>query len=52
MTLYLVAFREGQGAFQAGLLAIARLYEDNLFMANLFEYLSLEEDEPHEPIPH
>jgi ATP-binding cassette, subfamily B, bacterial len=52
MALYLVALREGQSAFQAGLLAIARLYEDNLFMSNLFDYLSVTEDEPHEPIPH
>ena len=51
MTLYLVAFREGQTAFQDGLLAIAKLYEDNLFMTNLFEYLSIPEDEPHEPLP-
>ncbi|MEW6272073.1 MAG: ABC transporter ATP-binding protein [Thermodesulfobacteriota bacterium] len=51
MTLYIVAFREGQAALQAGLLAVARLYEDNLFMANLFEYLDVPEDEPHEPIP-
>ncbi len=51
MTLYIVAFREGQGALQTGLLAIARLYEDNLFMTNLFEYLALPEDEPHEPLP-
>jgi len=51
MTLYIVAFREGQGALQSGLLGIARLYEDNLFMTNLFEYLELPEDEPHEPIP-
>ncbi len=51
MALYLVAFREGQGSFQSALLAIARLYEDNLFMTNLFEYLALPEDEPHEPLP-
>jgi ATP-binding cassette subfamily B protein len=51
MALYLVALREGQSSFQAGLLAIARLYEDNLFMSNLFEYLGVPEDEPHEPIP-
>jgi len=51
MALYLVSFREGQAAFQDGLLAIAKLYEDNLFMTNLFEYLSVPEDEPHEPIP-
>jgi len=51
MTFYLVAFREGQAAFQAGLVAIAKLYEDNLFMSNLTEYLAVPEDEPHEPIP-
>jgi len=51
MTLYLVAFREGQAAFQAALVAIAKLYEDNLFMTNLTEYLSVAEDEPHEDIP-
>lgn len=51
MTLYLVAFREGQTAFQDGLLAVAKLYEDNLFMTNLFEYLAVPEDEPHEPLP-
>ncbi len=51
MTLYLVAFREGQAAFQDGLLAVAKLYEDNLFMTNLFEYLAVPEDEPHEPLP-
>ncbi len=51
MTLYLVAFREGQTSFQDGLLAVAKLYEDNLFMTNLFEYLSIHEDEPHEPLP-
>jgi ATP-binding cassette, subfamily B, bacterial len=52
MALYLVALREGQSSFQAALLAVARLYEDNLFMSNLFEYLAVPEDEPHEPIPH
>ncbi len=51
MTLYLVAFREGQTSFQDGLLAVAKLYEDNLFMTNLFEYLAIPEDEPHEPLP-
>lgn len=51
MTLYLVAFREGQTSFQDGLLAVAKLYEDNLFMTNLFEYLAVPEDEPHEPLP-
>jgi len=51
MTMSIIAFREGQAALQAGLLSIARLYEDNLFMTNLFEYLSVPEDEPHEDMP-
>jgi len=51
MTMSIIAFREGQAALQTGLLAIARLYEDNLFMTNLFEYLAVPEDEPHEPLP-
>jgi ATP-binding cassette subfamily B protein len=51
MTMLVIAFREGQAALQSALLAIARLYEDNLFMTNLFEYLSVPEDEPHEQMP-
>jgi ATP-binding cassette, subfamily B, bacterial len=51
MTMSVIAFREGQAALQTALLSVARLYEDNLFMTNLFEYLAVPEDEPHEPIP-
>lgn len=51
LTLYLTAFRQGQKSFQDGLLSLARLYENNLFMTNLFEYLETPEDEPHEEIP-
>lgn len=51
MTLYLVAFREGQSAFHAAMLALTRLYEDNLFMSNLVEFLAIPEDEPDEPMP-
>ena len=51
MTLLVIAFREGQAALQNALLAIAKLYEDNLFMTNLFEYLAVPEDEPHQPMP-
>ena len=41
MTLYVVAFRQGQGAFQSILSALGGMYEDNLYMANLFEFLAL-----------
>ena len=45
MTLYLVAFRQGQQAFQSVLGAIGSIYEDTLYMSNLFEYLSIPVDE-------
>jgi ATP-binding cassette subfamily B protein len=41
LTLYVVAFRQGQQAFQSSLGALGSMYEDNLYMSNLFEYLSL-----------
>ncbi|HVO29132.1 MAG TPA: ABC transporter ATP-binding protein, partial [bacterium] len=39
MTLYVAVFREGQGSFQAILAAVGSMYEDALFMSNLFLYL-------------
>lgn len=39
LTLYVVAFRQGQLAFQAVLTAIGTMYEHNLYMSNLFTYL-------------
>jgi ATP-binding cassette subfamily B protein len=41
MTLYMLAFRQGQSAFQAILGAVGGMYEDNLYMSNLFEFLGL-----------
>ena len=41
MTLYLGAFRQGQQSFQAVLSAVGGMYEDNLYMSNLFEFLEL-----------
>jgi len=41
MTLYVVAFRQGQQSFQAILTAIGGMYEDNLYMSNLFSYLAI-----------
>jgi len=41
MTLYIVAFRSAQGSFQAILSALSGMYEDNLYMSNLFEYLAI-----------
>jgi ABC-type multidrug transport system fused ATPase/permease subunit len=45
MTLYLTVFRQGQTAFQESMSAIARAYEDNLYMNNLFTYLAIEDDD-------
>jgi ATP-binding cassette subfamily B protein len=39
MTMYLMLFRQGQAALSAGLSAIGGLYEDNLYLSNLYEYL-------------
>ena len=42
MTLYLAIFRQGQSTFQSILSALGNIYENNLFMANFFEFLCLE----------
>ena len=39
MTMYLLLFRQGQGAVTAGLGSIGGMYEDNLYLTNLYEYL-------------
>jgi ATP-binding cassette subfamily B protein len=41
MTLYLLAFRQGQQAFQSSLSAIGSMYENNLYMSNLFQFLAI-----------
>ena len=39
MTLVLLVFKQGQAAFTAILSAIGGMYEDNLYLSNLYEYL-------------
>ena len=39
MTMYLVLFRQGQSAVAAILTSISGMYEDNLYLSNLYEYL-------------
>jgi ATP-binding cassette, subfamily B, bacterial len=39
MTMYLMLFRQGQSSVSASLSAVSGLYEDNLYLSNLFEYL-------------
>lgn len=39
MTMYLLVFRQGQTSVSASLSAIGGMYEDNLYLSNLYEYL-------------
>ncbi len=39
MTMYLLVFKQGQAAITASLSAISGMYEDNLYLSNLYEYL-------------
>lgn len=43
MTMYLLVFRQGQAAVTAALSAVSGMYEDNLYLSNLYEYLEQEE---------
>ena len=42
MTMYLLLFRQGQSAVAAILTSISGMYEDNLYLSNLYEYLGQE----------
>ncbi len=39
MTMYLLLFKQGQAAFSSLLTAIGKMYEDNLYLSNLYEFL-------------
>jgi ATP-binding cassette, subfamily B, bacterial len=39
MTMYLLVFNQGQSTFAAALTSIGGMYEDNLYLANLYEFL-------------
>jgi ATP-binding cassette subfamily B protein len=39
MTMYLMLFRQGQSAVSASLAAIGGIYEDNLYLSTLYDYL-------------
>ncbi len=45
MTLYLSVFQQALYALGSSMISLASLYEGNLFMSNLFEYLALPEDD-------
>ncbi|MDB4938044.1 MAG: transporter, ATP-binding/permease protein [Labilithrix sp.] len=54
MTMYVLAFRSGQSAFQSILSGIGSIYEHNLYMSNLFSYLDgsiAAEDEARAALP-
>jgi ATP-binding cassette subfamily B protein len=46
MTMYVLLFRQGQSAVSAALAAIGGMYEDNLYLSTLYEYLDTPVDEP------
>jgi ATP-binding cassette subfamily B protein len=46
LVLYVMAFRQGQQAFQSILTAVGGMYEDNLYMSNLFKYLAIAVEAP------
>ncbi|HLF29908.1 MAG TPA: ABC transporter ATP-binding protein [Xanthomonadales bacterium] len=47
MTMYLMLFRQGQSAVAAILSAIGGMYEDNLYLSTLYEYLETPAAGPH-----
>lgn len=42
MTMYLVLFRQGQAAVTSALAGIGGMYENNLYLSNLFSFLELD----------
>jgi ATP-binding cassette subfamily B protein len=48
MTMYIVVFRQAQTSFRSLFEGLGRLYENTLFLDNLFSYLALE---PAMPVP-
>jgi len=46
MTMYVLLFRQGQAAVSASLAAIGGMYEDNLYLSTLYDYLDTPVDSP------
>jgi ATP-binding cassette subfamily B protein len=42
MTMYVLVFKQGQAALSASLAAIGGMYEDNLYLSTLYEFLETE----------
>ena len=47
MTMYLLVFKQGQAAFASILSSVSGMYEDNLYLSNLYEFL--EQETPSRP---
>ena len=47
MTMYVLVFKQGQSAVSASLAAIGGMYEDNLYLSTLYEYLDTPVRTPH-----
>ena len=46
MSLYILAFRQAQIALQTGMAAVGGMYEDSLYMSNLFKFLDIDKKPP------
>src|SRR5437879_10274602 len=46
MTMYVALFRQGQAAVSAMLAAVGGMYEDNLYLSTLYEYLETSVPQP------
>jgi ATP-binding cassette subfamily B protein len=46
MTMYIALFRQGQAAVSAMLAAVGGMYEDNLYLSTLYEYLETNVPQP------
>ncbi|BAZ47984.1 ABC transporter-like protein [Nostoc sp. NIES-4103] len=46
MTMYLTVFRQGQSTFSNALTSIGGMYEDNLYLSNLYDFLEEEVVQP------
>ncbi|HZO20969.1 MAG TPA: ABC transporter ATP-binding protein [Steroidobacteraceae bacterium] len=51
MTMYLALFRQGQAAVSAMLSAVGGMYEDNLYLSTLYEYLETPVPSPEAGLP-
>ncbi|MBW4576735.1 MAG: ABC transporter ATP-binding protein/permease [Aphanothece sp. CMT-3BRIN-NPC111] len=46
MTMYLMVFRQGQSTFSSTLTSVGGMYEDNLYLSNLYEFLEQKVSKP------